>query len=77
MNHLEKRILLEVPNSDYWQLQHEHAHLKDLKIHDQDSKDALQIHVILGVTDYTKIKVQERSKVGLNRDPIAELTELG
>ena len=33
--------------------------------------------MILGVKDYIKIKTQERPRVGLPGEPIAELTKLG
>ena len=37
----------------------------------------LPFHVILGVNDYTKTKTQERPRMGLPREPIADLTKLG
>ena len=37
----------------------------------------MPVHVILGISDYTKIKTQERPRVGLPGEPIAELSKLG
>ena len=34
---------------------------------------ALPVHVILGVNEYTIIKTQDRQRVGLPGEPIAEL----
>ena len=51
--------------------------MKDIKINDHHKKRELSIHVILGVNDYTSIKTQERPRVGLLGEPIAELIKLG
>ena len=40
-------------------------------------KPVLPVHVILGVNNYTRIKTQERLRVGLPGEPIGELTKLG
>ena len=52
-------------------------HLKDLQISDHDPKTELPVHVILGICDYTKIKTQERTRLGLPREPIAESIKFG
>ena len=77
LNHLDKELLLELPNPKYRQLQNTYVHLKDLQINDHDPKGELPLHVILGISDYTKIKTQERPRVGLPGKPIAELTKVG
>ena len=77
INKLEKSVLLELPNPEYQNLQNSYQHLKDIKINDHDKKLELPVHVILGVNDYTRIKTQERPRVGLPGEPIAELTKLG
>ena len=51
--------------------------MKDIIINDTDSKKELPVHVILGAGDYTKMKTQERARVGQPGEPIAELTKLG
>ena len=37
----------------------------------------MPIHMILGISDYAKIKTPERGRTGLPKEPIAELTKLG
>ena len=37
----------------------------------------MPVHVILGVSDYTKIKMHDRLRIGQPGDPIAELTRFG
>ena len=41
-----------------------------------DPKAVLPADIILGVNDYTKIKMQERPRVGLEGEPLAELTKI-
>ena len=76
-NKVEKEVLLEIPNPNYSEMQKTYAHLKDIVITDHDTKKDLPVHVILGAGDYTKIKTQERARVGQPGEPIAELTKLG
>ena len=55
-------------------MQKKYAHLSDIIITDHDTKT---VHFILGTGYYTKIKTQERARVGQPGEPIAELTRLG
>ena len=75
LNHLEKKMLLEFSNPKYRELHNTYVHLKILQINDHDPKTELPVHVILGISDYTKVKTQERPRVGLPGEPIAELTK--
>ena len=77
INKLEKNVFLELPNPEYQNLQNSYQHLKDIKVNDHDKKLELPVHVILGVNDYARIRTQERPRVGLPGEPIAELTKLG
>ena len=69
-------MLLELPNPEYQNLQNSYQHLKDNKINDHDKKFELPVHVILRVNDYTNIKTQERPRVWLPGEPIADLSKL-
>ena len=68
-------MLLELPNSK--ELGNTYVHLMDLQIIDNDPKNEILVHVILGISDYTKIKSQEQSKVGFPGEPLAEWQSLG
>ena len=46
-------------------------------MNDTDTKAELPIHLILGTSEYTRIKVQEMPRVGQPGEPVAELTRLG
>ena len=77
INKLEKDVLLELPNPNYPEIQKSYNHFKDIIINDTDTKKELPVHVILGAGDYTKVKTQERARVGQPGEPIAELTKVG
>ena len=53
-------------------------HLKGIQILKlRDTKLELLIHVILGASDYVKIKIQKCPGVGKMNEPIAEQTKMG
>ena len=54
-----------------------HDHLKGIKMNERDTKPELPIHVILGASDYVKIKMQKCPRVGKINEPIAEQTKMG
>ena len=74
---LEKSVLLELPNPNYREIQNNYQHLRDITLRDYDTKSELPIHMILGISDYTKIKTPETARIGLPGEPIVELTQLG
>lgn len=44
---------------------------------DKDTKQELPIHVILGASEYAKLKTNTVPRVGQPGDPVAELTSFG
>ena len=76
MHKLEKSVLVEL-RPKYLHLQNKYQHLKDLEISDNNPKAILLAHIILDVNDYTKIKTQERPRVGLEGELVAKLTKIG
>ena len=54
-----------------------YEHLKGIKMNEGDTKPELLIHVILGASDYGKIKMQKCQRVGKTKEPIAEQTKMG
>ena len=53
-----------------------YPHLTGIKMNENQTKAILPIHVILGASDFTKIKTQERTRIGQIGDPVPELTKL-
>ena len=68
-----------IDNPKYPKLINQHPHLTGVTMNDDDVKDTLPVHVILGRGEYAKIKTQTRPRIGDERDqaPIAELTKFG
>ena len=77
VNKVEKLTLLPLPNPKYEELLNRYTHLKNVKLEDKDTKDFLPIHLILGASDYAKIKTRSAPKIGQIGEPIAELTTFG
>ena len=77
MNAVDKDVLLNVPNPDYGARLTKYPHLMGIKMNENQTKAILPIHVILGACDFTKIKTQERPRIGQVGDPVAELTISG
>ena len=46
-------------------------------MNDNDAKPELPIHMILGASDYARIKVAEMPKRGSPGEPVAKLTRFG
>ena len=49
----------------------------DIKLNDTVKKKELPVHVISGVSDYVKVKIQERPRIGQPGDSIADLSLFG
>ena len=69
-------MLSELSNPKYQELQNKYVHLKELKIKNYDPLSELPVDVTLDISDYTKIKIQERPRVGLTWELIAKLTKV-
>ena len=52
-------------------------HLKGIKMNERDTKPELPIHVILGASDYMKIKRKKCPRVGKINEPIEKQTRMG
>ncbi|CAB4034967.1 Hypothetical predicted protein, partial [Paramuricea clavata] len=72
---VNKSELLLIDNPKYPKLINQHPHLTGVTMNDDDVKDTLPVHVILGSGEYAKIKTQTRPRIGDEKAPIAELTK--
>ena len=66
-----------LPNPKYNEMIETYDHLKGIKMNERDAKPELPAHVILGASDYVKIKMQQCPRVGKINEPIAEQTKMG
>ena len=46
-------------------------------MHDNDEKPELPVHLILGASEYARIKTETKPKIGQPSEPVAELTKFG
>ena len=58
-------------------MQTKYPQLKNFVINDSDTKPEILVHIILGVSDYTRIKTPETPRVDLIGELIAELMKFG
>ena len=73
---VDKNQLLSLENPRYEQCLAKYAHLKGIEMEDKDSKDIMPVHLILGASDYAKIKTETVPRVGALGEPIGEKTKL-
>eukprot|EP00112_Aurelia_sp_Birch-Aquarium-sp1_P013324 Seg2820.4 transcript_id=Seg2820.4/GoldUCD/mRNA.D3Y31 product="hypothetical protein" protein_id=Seg2820.4/GoldUCD/D3Y31 len=74
---VDKAVLLSLPNPQYGRLIEQHQHLKEVIMDDKDRKPELPIHMIVGASEYAKIKTETKPRKGDPGEPVAELTALG
>ena len=77
MNKVDKDVLVTIEYPNYDIILREYPHLKGAKMNDHDQKRQLPIHMVLGASDYSKIKTETKPKIGLAGEPVAEFTKLG
>eukprot|EP00112_Aurelia_sp_Birch-Aquarium-sp1_P000365 Seg1032.2 transcript_id=Seg1032.2/GoldUCD/mRNA.D3Y31 product="hypothetical protein" protein_id=Seg1032.2/GoldUCD/D3Y31 len=77
MHGVDRKVLLNLPNPRYQEVIDATAHLKGVKMEDDDRKETLPVHVILGASSYSIIKTSTPTRVGEAGEPIAEKTSFG
>ena len=74
---VDRNNLLLIDNPKYEEVLSKFDHLKKVKMDDTDAKPQLPVHLILGASDYAKIKTATEPCVGEPGEPVAELTKFG
>ena len=74
---VDKGVLLTIPNPNYEELISKYPHLEGVVMDDNDKKSELPIHLILGASEYSRIKTEAKPRIGQPSEPIAEFTMLG
>ena len=74
---VNKGELLFIDNPRYEKMIEQNPHLEGVQMEDLDQKERLPVHIILGASDYAKLKTDRPPKVGESGQPVAELTRLG
>ena len=73
---VDRGSLLSLENPKYAEVIQKYHHLTGIQT-DRDDKPELPVHIILGVSDYAKIRRGTRPKIGSPGEPVAELTKFG
>ena len=74
---VDRSALLTIPNPRYADKIHQYPHLQGVFMNDEDEKPELPIHLILGASEYSRIKTDTKPRIGKGGEPVAELTSLG
>ena len=73
---VQKGELVFIDNPRYQQLISENPHFKGIVMEDVD-KEKLPVHIILGASEYAKLKTDTVPRNGKPGEPVAELTRIG
>ena len=60
---VEKRELPSLPNPKYKEIISKFEHLKGVVIEDTDEKEELPVHMIIGTSEFSKIKTPTKPRV--------------
>ena len=74
---IDRAELLSVENPNYAVMISKYPHLKGVYMEDTELKKMLPVHVILGASDYARIKTRESQRTGAMGEPVAEYTRFG
>ena len=73
---VERSVLLSLENPRYKKMIEQFSHLKGITVDDVDEKAELPVHLILGASEYARIKTVTK-RIGQTGEPVAELTRFG
>lgn len=74
---VERRELLKLPKLHCADLIKRYHHLRGITMDCNNQKEELPVHVVLGVSDYSRIKTMTKPRTGQPGEPVAEQTQLG
>ena len=72
---VERGTLLSLDNLKYGEVLQKYIHLE--RVHMDDTKAELPIHIILRASDYAKIKTENKPKIGRPGESAVGLTQFG
>ena len=74
---VEKPQLVTIDNPNYSDLKAKYSHLEGVHMDDDDTKSSLPVHLVLGDSDYARIKTKTAPRIGFPGQPVAEKTAFG
>ena len=77
VNKVDEGVVLTVSSPHYKELISKYPQLEGVVMEDNDKKSELPIHLILGASEYSRIKTKIKPRISKPSEAIAELTTLG
>ena len=77
VNCVDRPVLLTFQNPRYREVIASNSHLEGIEMDDVDTKPMLPVHMILGASDYSRVKTTTPAKIGDDGKPVAEKMRLG
>ena len=74
---VNKSELLYLDNPKYEEIIKTNEHMQGVTMDDHDTKDKLPVHIILGASEFAKLKTEKPPRVGLPGQPVAKFTRYG
>ncbi|XP_065070928.1 uncharacterized protein LOC135695688 [Rhopilema esculentum] len=74
---VERELLLSLTNPEYTKILRRYQHLNGEEMDDTDDKAELPIHLIIGASEYAKIKTETKPRLGKPGEPVGELIKFG
>ena len=74
---VDKPELMTLENPKYEELMEKYTHLSGVHMDDNDTKPQLPIHLVLGASEYARVKTNTSPKIASPGQPVAEKTTLG
>ena len=74
---VDKPELMMLENPKYEDLINKYTHLSGVHMDDNDTKPQLPIHLVLGASEYARVKTSTSPKIASSGQPVAEKTTLG
>ena len=72
-----EKELLSLENPCYKEIVQRFSHLQEVYMDDDDEKELLLVHLILGANGYAKIRTSDSLQVGRSGEPVVEHTKFG
>ena len=74
---VQKPQLVTLDNPNYSDLKAKYSHLNGVHVDDDDTNSSLPVHLVLGASDYVRIKTKTAPRIGVLGQPVAEKTAFG
>ena len=74
---VDRKMLSSWSNPEYPRILNACQHLSGVMMDDMDEKEELPIHLIIGASEYAKIKTETKPTIGKPGEPEGELTKFG